>query len=141
MTNDAKDNIKAQTIKIMRDRVNKVEQIIWEKNVDLKTACKLASIRYSGYVRDKKKLCEEVTPKMSTTIESHHESSIIDDLPEPRPQKMHRISIDIPDDVYKYIAKETKRSRVPLKIKTVSQIVLIDAVRDKAEKGEPLIKF
>jgi hypothetical protein len=65
-----------------------------------------------------------------------------DDLFMPSRQKYqnekHRISIDLPHDVYEYIDKEHIEST--MSIKSMCQKIVIIYVRDRKDRGEPLFK-
>jgi hypothetical protein len=152
MTNDANHKMKPETLAIIKKRVDKVESKMKNDNLDAQAACKELHMRFDGYKRDKKLLGEELkdtqqTEQEITMLKPLSKPSITNTEippqeesqtpPQEPPQEFHRVSVDLPDDVYKYIVYETMRT--PFKIKAISEHIIIEHVRDKEKKGERLI--
>ena len=144
MTKDANDNIKydEKTLKIIRSRVRKIEKIMQDYQVDLEIACKRANIKQTTYKRDKQILGEgleemETIQLEKPTIKELHPHQVIDSDTNYQTQPMHRVSVDLPDDVYKIIADAS--TKTPFKIKAISEHLIIELVREKQRKGERLI--
>lgn len=143
---DAKDEIRAETMRIIKNRIERVEDKMREMNVDAQTACSLLGVKYNGYKRDKKIIGEPIQPPRPSLIteepmteEAMKEPAHIEaPIPlEETKTKKHRVSIDLPEYIHRYIKSESERTTI--NVKMIVQHLVIKDVDDAMKKGADLI--
>lgn len=134
-------------IEEMRLILKRVEDRRIKDNIGVYEACEREGVSKTTYYAYKLRVERHdkmmQTPQQPPTIETPEYPTITREekiLPEKQkyPIEKHRISIDLPNDVYDCLEKERKEGT--LTVKGMCQKIIISYVRDKMNRYEPLFK-
>jgi hypothetical protein len=136
----------AKTEQEMREYVKRVDDRSKKDGVGTYEAIKREGLKKTTYYMYKERLERMNRNPMLQVLEvreiPENPSVVKEDLFMPSKEKFqnekHRISIDLPHDDYKYIDEEHIEST--MSIKSMCQKIVINYVRDRRDRGEPLFK-